>query len=107
MIISLGFLLVVSLLVNGALLAMMDRLSNVFPELTVLLANVLNTVISFVVITILFGTIFKVLPDAKIMWRDVRMGAFLQPVYSCWADLLSESISLALAQALCLESQDL
>ncbi|MBK8356178.1 MAG: YihY/virulence factor BrkB family protein [Saprospiraceae bacterium] len=76
MIISLGFLLVVSLLVNGALLAMMDRLSNVFPELTVLLANVLNTVISFVVITILFGTIFKVLPDAKIMWRDVRMGAF-------------------------------
>ncbi len=76
MIISLGFLLVVSLLVNGALLALMDRLSQVLPKFTVLVANGLNTVISFVVITILFGTIFKVLPDAKIKWKDVRMGAF-------------------------------
>ena len=76
MIISLGFLLVVSLLVNGALLALMDRLSHVLPKFTVLVANGLNTVISFIVITVLFGTIFKVLPDAKIKWKDVRMGAF-------------------------------
>lgn len=85
MIISLGFLLVVSLLVNSALLALMDRLSHVLPKFTVLVANALKTIISFVVITILFGTIFKVLPDAKIKWRDVRMGAFLQPVYFCLA----------------------
>lgn len=76
MIISLGFLLVVSLVVNGALLALMDRLSHILPEFTVFVANILNTLISFLVITILFGTIFKVLPDAKIKWKDVRMGAF-------------------------------
>lgn len=75
-IISLGFLLVVSLIVNGAILAMMDRLSRILPEMTVLLASGINTVISFLVIAVLFGTIFKVLPDARVPWRDVRTGAF-------------------------------
>jgi membrane protein len=36
----------------------------------------INIMISFGVITILFGVIFKVLPDANIRWKDVRTGAF-------------------------------
>ena len=44
--------------------------------MTLLLFNTINIVISFGVITVLFGVIFKVLPDAKIKWKDVRMGAF-------------------------------
>lgn len=75
LIVSLGFLLIVSLIANGVILAMMDRLSRHLPDMSVFLANALNTVISFIVITVLFGTIFKVLPDAKIKWSDVRTGA--------------------------------
>lgn len=76
LIVGLGFLLIVSLMVNGALLALSDMIKSYFPDITVLLFNILNIVISFVVITLLFGVIFKILPDAKIAWKDVRMGAF-------------------------------
>lgn len=76
LIVGLGFLLIVSLIVNGALQALNDWLRNYFPDITVLFFNVLNILISFTVITILFGVIFKVLPDVKIKWKDVRIGAF-------------------------------
>ena len=76
LIVGLGFLLIVSLMVNGALVALNDLIKRFFPEITVLLFHAINIIISFGVITILFGVIFKVLPDAKIAWKDVRMGAF-------------------------------
>ena len=76
MIISLGFILLVSLVAN----ALMDILSNqlvaLFPQLAVYLAYSLNMLLTFIVTSFLFGTIFKVLPDAKIEWKDVRAGAF-------------------------------
>lgn len=75
-IVSLGFLLVVSLMVNGILLALTDKLMRILPQITVLIAGILNVVVSFVVITVLFAAIFKILPDAKIKWKDVRIGAF-------------------------------
>jgi len=75
-IIGLGFLLVVSLVINGALVALKDILKRWFPDFTLLLLNAANIAISFLVITVLFGVIFKVLPDAKIKWKDVRAGAF-------------------------------
>ncbi len=75
LIITLGFLLLVSLVVNGALMALSDRLKAYLPDITVLLFNAINIVISFIVISVLFGVIFKVLPDAKIAWKDVRSGA--------------------------------
>ncbi len=76
LIVGLGFLLIVSLIVNGALKAMNDWLIAYFPDVTVMIFNVINVVVSFAVITILFGIIFKVLPDVNINWKDVRMGAF-------------------------------
>lgn len=80
LIITLGFLLLVSLVINGALLALSDRLKAYLPDITVLLFNIINTLISFIVISILFGVIFKVLPDAKIHWKDVRSGAIFTTV---------------------------
>lgn len=76
LIIGLGFLLIVSLIVNGALQAVNDWLINFFPDVTVMIFNVINVIVSFTVITILFGVIFKVLPDVTIAWKDVRVGAF-------------------------------
>lgn len=75
-IIGLGFLLIVSLIVNGAVVALSDLLRRWFPDFTIIVFNLINTAISFLVITLLFGVIFKVLPDAKIRWRDVKAGAF-------------------------------
>jgi len=75
LIVSLGFLLLVSLLVNGILLALSDALSRWWPALSVYLVSGLNFAVSTAVVTILFGVIFKVLPDAKIAWKDVRWGA--------------------------------
>lgn len=80
MIVTLGFLLLVSLLLNGALLALSDKLKTFLPGITVSIFNLLNLVISFFVITVLFAVIFKVLPDAKIRWRDVRPGAIFTAV---------------------------
>lgn len=76
LIVGLGFLLIVSLIVNGALVALSDWLKNYFPDVTVVIFQITNVLISFIVITTLFGVIFKVLPDAKIAWKDVRTGAF-------------------------------
>jgi membrane protein len=75
MIVTLGFLLLVSFVVNGLLLAVSERLKAFLPDITVLFFEAINVVISFIVIAVLFGVIFKVLPDAKIRWRDVRSGA--------------------------------
>lgn len=76
LIVGLGFLLIVSLLVNGVLAAINNWFKGYFPDITIFVFGLINIVIGFTVITLLFGVIFKVLPDAKIAWKDVRMGAF-------------------------------
>ncbi|WP_345951893.1 YihY/virulence factor BrkB family protein [Mucilaginibacter sp. PAMB04274] len=80
LIITLGFLLMVSLVINGALLAVSDRLKTFLPDFTVVIFNVINGAISFVVIAVLFGVIFKVLPDVKIRWKDIWPGALFTAV---------------------------
>jgi membrane protein len=76
LIVGLGFLLIVSLIINGILLALSEWLKNYFPDVTLIIFQIVNIIVSFIVITTLFGVIFKVLPDAKIAWKDVRSGAF-------------------------------
>jgi len=75
MVISLGFLLLVSLLINGAMEALLDHLTKLFPQLTVILVYIINLVLTFFITAVLFGMIFKVLPDARVKWKDVRIGA--------------------------------
>jgi membrane protein len=75
MLISLGFLLLVSLFINTLMDAFSARLVHIFPGIAVTLAYIINVTLTFLVISFLFAGIFKVLPDAKIEWRDVRAGA--------------------------------
>lgn len=79
-IIGLGFLLIVTLLINGAVSALNDVLSGYFPDVAFIIFYIINMVISFIVIATLFGVIFKVLPDAEIAWKDVRAGAFFTAI---------------------------
>jgi membrane protein len=71
---ALGFLLLVSLIISAALSAMGDLINAKLPFGTVIL-SVINTVVSFVLITGMFAAIYKVLPDRKLAWRDVITGA--------------------------------
>jgi membrane protein len=76
LIISLGFLLLASLLINLILTALSNWIEHYVHAITALLFDVINLASTFIIISVLFGIIFKVLPDAKIRWKDVRTGAF-------------------------------
>jgi len=75
MIASVGFLLIVSLLVNSVMDLLSDRLKLYFPESTVYLFYILNILIVFFIITLLFAIIFRTLPDGNIKWKDAFVGA--------------------------------
>lgn len=77
LVIGLGFLLLVSLIINAVLNAVSERLARLFPNYDIDLFNSLNMVILVLSITGLFAIIFKVLPDATISWKDALIGAVL------------------------------
>lgn len=79
-IISLGFILLVSLLVNGIIELLMEKLQTRFPNVAVVVIYIVNLLITFLVISTLFGVIFKVLPDAIIKWKDVMVGSMVTAV---------------------------
>ena len=72
---SVGFLLLVGLIVNSLLDILNKRLAFIFPSDSIFLFYVSNTLIVFCIITLLFTIIFKTLPDGKIVLRDCIIGA--------------------------------
>lgn len=68
-----AFMLLVSLVLSAALVALGGYINNLFPGLEIIVM-IVNFVVSFLVITLLFSLMFKILPDAKIRWRDVLPG---------------------------------
>lgn len=80
LVIGLGFLLVVTLIINGVILTLMDQLQRYFPDMTVMLVNGINFGLSFGTIFLLFSVIFKILPDVNIHWRTVRAGALFTSI---------------------------
>ncbi len=75
MVVSLGFILLVSLVINSVMDIIGSQVLNFLPHIEVYIAYGINLVITFATITFLFCIIFKVLPDARIQWRDVIMGS--------------------------------
>ena len=75
MIASVGFLLLVSLMVNTVMDLINARLLVYFPDSTIYLFYVVNIVILFATTTILFSIIFKTLPDGNIAWKDALIGS--------------------------------
>jgi membrane protein len=74
-VLAFGFLLLVSLAVNAAISAMGQYFSYWLPTSEWLL-QIANSVISFLVIAILFAAMFRYLPDIHVTWGDVALGAF-------------------------------
>src|SRR6218665_3003300 len=75
LILSIGFLLLISLLVTTALEAFSGWIKVHLPDVMLFVFQLINFTVSFSVITVLFALMFKILPDAKIKWRDVWIGA--------------------------------
>ncbi|XGV96870.1 MAG: YihY/virulence factor BrkB family protein [Leptolyngbya sp. BL-A-14] len=74
MVLVIGFLLLVSLVLSAALAAVATFFSRFMPDFIVL-GQVLNFVISFGFITLLFAAIYKFLPDVNVAWKDLWIGA--------------------------------
>jgi membrane protein len=76
MVLGTGFLLLVSLVLSAALAGQGKWLGDALPGGTVLW-QVVNQVVAFAIIAVLFALIFRFLPDARVAWRDVWIGALL------------------------------
>jgi membrane protein len=76
MVLGIGFLLLVSLAVSAFMSGFTQVIGNVFGA-TAVLSHALDLGISFVFVTALFAMIYKYLPDVRIQWRDVWVGAAL------------------------------
>ncbi|ANQ86224.1 YihY/virulence factor BrkB family protein [Azoarcus olearius] len=74
-VLAIGFVLLVSLLLSVAVQAVVTFAQDWLPIPGGLLVG-LDSVVSLVVVTLLFATIFRVLPDVVLGWRDVLLGAF-------------------------------
>ena len=76
-ILSIALLMLISLVISAAISVLSDYLSEIMPSISVTLIQLVDFVVSVGIITLLFGLIFKYLPDAYIRWRDTLIGAFI------------------------------
>lgn len=75
MIITLGFLLLVSLILNGSMDMLVKHFMETNPQVTSLLVEIIRTILTFIITSFIFGAIFKVLPDAEVQWKHVIIGS--------------------------------
>jgi membrane protein len=77
LILSIGFLLLISLTITTIIAVMGDWVMNHWPDLVLIIFHVLNFIISFGVVMLLFALLFKILPDAKIQWKHIWLGSII------------------------------
>lgn len=77
LIISIAFILIVSLMISTLLSVFGDWLSSHFSDSLLITLQIINFILSFAILTILFALMFKYFPDAKIKWRHVWFGSFV------------------------------
>lgn len=77
MVIGTGFLLLISLVISTLIAGLHESLAGRTPGWLEPVWHLASSVLTFVIVTLLFAAIFKVLPDAKVAWQDVWGGAIL------------------------------
>lgn len=77
LILAIAFLLIISLVISTALVAVSNFISFESSQLMMTIYGVINFIISLLVISALFAMIFKILPDAKIEWKHVWFGSIV------------------------------
>ena len=77
LIVSIAFLLIVSLLISAVISAFGNWLTSHFSDSFLLVLQLLNSGLSLTILAVLFALMFKFLPDAKIKWKHVWIGSFV------------------------------
>ena len=72
-----GFLMLISFIITTAISVLNDFIRENLPDFTVYFAYGLNELFSFAIITLLFALMYRYLPDAKVRWRTVWIGAII------------------------------
>lgn len=80
LIIAIGFLLIIFMVVTTAISATSDWIQQQLPNFPVFIFYVIQMLVSIGIITLLFAIMFKVLPDAKVEWRSVWVGALVTAI---------------------------
>lgn len=75
LVLSIGFLMLVSLLLSTGLSAFSDWIKLHLPDVILLVFRFLNFILSFGMTSVLFALMFRILPDARIRWKDVIVGS--------------------------------
>ena len=76
-IVAVAFILIVSLVISATLSAFGNWLSGHFSETFSVALQLLNSVFSLFILTVLFAIMFKIFPDAKIKWKHVWIGSLV------------------------------
>lgn len=76
-ILVIGFLMLISFILTAAIAALSNFISSNLPDGLIYMAYAINAIVSVGIISVLFALMFKYLPDAKIRWKTVWIGAFL------------------------------
>lgn len=79
-ILAIGFLLLISFLITTAISALNGYIRSVLPDIVLYFAYILDFLLSTGIVTILFALIFRYLPDTKIRWKTVWIGALITAV---------------------------
>jgi len=77
LVVSIGFLLLISLFITTMIAALGEWVLIHLPDLMRIVFYVLNFVVAFGVVMLLFALMFKIIPDAKILWKHIWPGSFL------------------------------
>lgn len=81
MVLALGFLLLVSLALSAVFAFLENFATGVVPLPAAVTGEVLNLVVSLFALSILFGLVFKYVPEARVAWRDVAIGGVATAVF--------------------------
>lgn len=77
MVLVIGFLMLMSLLINSVISAFSDFIGGIYTSLSAGFIQLINFVVSQIFITALFAAIFTILPDVKVRWKTNLNGAFM------------------------------
>lgn len=77
MVASIGFILLVSLVIDALVVVFFDYLAEFLNGSNAWMLTVTNFIFAQLLLIVIFGLMYKILPDAKVKWKDVWLGSFV------------------------------
>ena len=80
LILSIGIIMILTLILNTAVAAFGKFIGKFIANYSIYFIQLADSILSLIVLSILFALVFKILPDARIRWRDVLFGGFITAI---------------------------